>query len=95
MEDVEKISREDFTNAIKVAEEKVDKELGKLKKSLEKKKITSREYVNKRMETLKGFVDMRRELQGMIDDNVESITTKKPKIVNVEEKTDIDDKNEG
>tara|TARA_B110000014_G_scaffold257226_1_gene241491 strand:+ start:897 stop:1184 length:288 start_codon:yes stop_codon:yes gene_type:complete len=95
MEDVEKISREDFTNAIKVAEEKVDKELGKLKKSLEKKKITSREYVNKRMETLKGFVDMRRELQGMIDDNVESITTKKPKIVNVEEKTDIDDRKEG
>jgi len=95
MEDVEKISREDFTNAIKVAEEKVDKELGKLKKSLEKKKITSREYVNKRMETLKGFVDMRRELQGMIDDNVESITIKKPKIVNVEEKTDIDDRKEG
>lgn len=95
MEDVEKISREDFTNAIKVAEEKVDKELGKLKKSLEKKKITSREYVNKRMETLKGFVDMRRELQEMIDDNVESITTKKPKIINVEEKTDIDDRKEG
>jgi rubrerythrin len=95
MADIEKISREDFTNAIKVAEEKVDKELVKLKKSLEKKKITSREYVNKRMEALKVFVDMRRELQGMIDDSVESITTKKPKVVSVEEKTDIDDKNEG
>ncbi len=47
MADIEKISREDFTNAVKVAEEKVDKELKKIKKSLDKKKITSREYVNK------------------------------------------------
>jgi|TARA_B100001750_G_C15485178_1_gene587846 hypothetical protein len=95
MADIEKISREDFTNAVKVAEEKVDKELKKIKQSLDKKKITSREYVNKRMGVLKDFVDMRRELQGMIDDDAESITTKKSKVVNIEEKTDIDDKKEG
>jgi hypothetical protein len=95
MADIEKISREDFTNAVKVAEEKVDKELEKLKKSFEKKKITSREYVAKRMETLKEFVDMRRELQGMIDDAVESVTTKKSKVVNIDEKTEIEDKKEG
>ena len=95
MADIEKISREDFTNAVMVAEEKVDKELKKIKQSLDKKKITSREYVNKRMGVLKDFVDMRRELQGMIDDDAESITTKKSKVVNIEEKTDIDDKKEG
>ena len=95
MADIEKISRDDFTNAVKIAEEKVDKELEKLKKSFEKKKITSREYVAKRMETLKEFVDMRRELQGMIDDAVESVTTKKSKVVNIDEKTEIEDKKEG
>jgi hypothetical protein len=47
------------------------------------------------MGVLKDFVDMRRELQGMIDDDAESITTKKSKVVNIEEKTDIDDKKEG
>ena len=38
MPDIEKISRDDFTHAISVAEEKVDSELSKLKKKLEKKK---------------------------------------------------------
>ena len=47
------------------------------------------------METLKEFVDMRRELQGMIDDAVESVTTKKSKVVNIDEKTEIEDKKEG
>ena len=59
MPDIEKISRDDFTHAISVAEEKVDSELSKLKKKLEKKKITSREYVGERMNILKEFVDKR------------------------------------
>jgi len=93
MPDIEKISREDFTHAIGVAEEKVDKELSKLKNKLEKKKITSREYVIERMNILKGFVDMRRELQGMIDDSVKSVITQKAssKVVNVDEDTKIED----
>ena len=93
MPDIEKISKDDFTHAISVAEEKVDSELSKLKKKLEKKKITSREYVGERMNILKEFVDMRRELQGMIDDKVKSVITQKvsSKVVNVDEDTKIED----
>ena len=93
MPDIEKISIDDFTHAISVAEEKVDSELSKLKKKLEKKKITSREYVGERMNILKEFVDMRRELQGMIDDKVKSVITQKvsSKVVNVDEDTKIED----
>ena len=93
MPDIEKISRDDFTHAISVAEEKVDSELSKLKKKLEKKKITSREYVGERMNILKEFVDMRRELQGMIADKVKSVITQKvsSKVVNVDEDTKIED----
>ena len=93
MPDIEKISRDDFTHAISVAEEKVDSELSKLKKKLEKKKITSREYVGERMNILKEFVDMRRVLQGMIDDKVKSVITQKvsSKVVNVDEDTKIED----
>ena len=45
------------------------------------------------MNILKGFVDMRRELQGMIDDNVKSVITQKAssKVVNVDEDTKIED----
>ena len=42
---------------------------------------------------LKEFVDMRRELQGMIDDKVKSVITQKvsSKVVNVDEDTKIED----
>ena len=45
------------------------------------------------MNILKEFVDMRRELQGMIDDKVKSVITQKvsSKVVNVDEDTKIED----
>jgi len=67
-----KISRSEFTNAIKVAEEGVNKEMGKLRKSLDKKKITRKDYADKRMNTVRKFVELRRELQEMISDDVDS-----------------------
>ena len=92
-----KISRSEFTNAIKVAEEGVNKEMEKLRKSLEKKKITRKEYADKRMNTVREFVDLRRELQQMISDDVqdfdndddEALPSKK--VENVEEDNTIKD----
>ena len=92
-----KISRSEFTQALRVAEEGVDKELKKLKKSLDKEKITRKDYADKRMIALRKFVEVRRELQQMISDEVvnnteeddKSIQTKK--VVNVEEENTIKD----
>jgi len=92
-----KISRSEFTNAIRVAEEGVNKEMDTLRKSLDKKKITRKEYADKRMNTVRKFVELRRELQEMISDNVqdfdndddEAITSEK--VVNVEEVNTIKD----
>ena len=92
-----KISRSEFTNAIKVAEEGVNKEMEKLRKSLDKKKITRKEYADKRMNTVREFVDLRRELQQMISDDVqdfdndddEALPSKK--VENVEEDNTIKD----
>jgi len=67
-----KISRSEFTSAVKVEEEKVTKEMGKLRKLLDKKKITRKEYADKRMNTVREFVELRRELQQMISDDVNS-----------------------
>lgn len=96
-----KISRAEFTSAVSVAEENVEKEFGKLKKSLEKKKITRKEYADKRMITLRKFVEIRRELQEMISDDVNSQQDKldnnddeavsSNKVVNVEEENTIKD----
>ena len=93
-----KISRSEFTNAISVAEEKVEKDIGKLKKSLENKKITRKDYADKRMNRVREFVELRRELQEMISDDIqdsfdndddEAIPSKK--VVNVEEENTIKD----
>jgi len=92
-----KISRSEFTEAVKVAEGGVDKELKKLKELLKKEKITRKDYADKRMITLRKFVEVRRELQQMISDDVvnnteeddEAIPSKK--IVNVEEENTIKD----
>ena len=93
-----KISRSEFTNAISVAEEKVEKDIVKLKKSLEKDKITRKEYADKRMNIVREFVELRRELQEMISDDIqdsfdndddEAIQSKK--VVNVEEENTIKD----
>ena len=96
-----KISRSEFTNAISVAEKEVEKEFGKLKKSLEKKKITRKDYADKRMIALRKFVQVRRELQEMISDDVDSQqdsldndddkATLSNKVVNVEEENIIKD----
>ena len=93
-----KISRSEFTNAISVAEEKVEKDIVKLKKSLEKDKITRKEYADKRMNRVREFVELRRELQEMISDDIqdsfdndddEALPSKK--VVNVEEENTIKD----
>ena len=92
-----KISRSEFTNAIKVAEEGVNKEMGKLRKSLDKKKITRKEYADKRMNTVREFVELRRELQEMISDDVQDFDNdddealQSEKVVNVEEDNTIKD----
>ena len=96
-----KISRSEFTNAIKVAEEKVNKEMAKLRKSLDKKKITRKDYADKRMNTVREFVELRRELQQMISDDVDSQQDSfdndddeampSKKVVNVEEDNTIKD----
>ena len=92
-----KISRSEFTNAIKVAEEGVNKEMGNLRKSLDKKKITRKEYADKRMNTVRKFVELRRELQQMISDDVQELyadddeALPSKKVVNVEEDSTIKD----
>ena len=92
-----KISRSEFTNAIKVAEEGVNKEMGKLRKSLDKKKITRKDYADKRMNTVRKFVELRRELQEMISDDVQDFDNdddealQSEKVVNVEEDNTIKD----
>tara|TARA_B100000745_G_scaffold210880_1_gene139682 strand:+ start:1621 stop:1929 length:309 start_codon:yes stop_codon:yes gene_type:complete len=92
-----KISRSEFTNAIKVAEEGVNKEMGNLRKSLDKKKITRKEYADKRMNTVREFVELRRELQQMISDDVQELyadddeALPSKKVVNVEEDSTIKD----
>ena len=96
-----KISRSEFTNAIKVAEEGVTKEMHKLRKSLDKKKITRKDYADKRMNTVRKFVELRRELQEMISDDVDSQQDSfdndddeampSKKVVNVEEDNTIKD----
>ena len=95
-----KISRSEFTSAISVAEKEVEKEFGKLKKSLEKKKITRKDYADKRMIALRKFVQVRRELQEMISDDVDSQqdslnnddkSMSSNKVVNVEEENTIKD----
>ena len=96
-----KISRSEFTNAIKVAEEGVNKEMDKLRKSLDKKKITRKDYADKRMNTVRKFVELRRELQEMISDDVDSQQDSfdndddeampSKKVVNVEEDNTIKD----
>ena len=92
-----KISRSEFTNAIKVAEEGVNKEMGNLRKSLDKKKITRKEYADKRMNTVREFVELRRELQQMISDDVQDFDNDddealpSEKVVNVEEDNTIKD----
>ena len=95
-----KISRSEFTSAISVAEKEVEKEFGKLKKSLEKKKITRKDYADKRMIALRKFVQVRRELQEMISDDVDSQqdslnnddkSMASNKVVNVEEENTIKD----
>ena len=86
-----KISRSEFSQALKVAEEGVDKELKKIKKSLDKEKITRKEYADKRMVALRNFVELRRELQEMISDEIVNNTDEddealpSEKVVNVEE----------
>ena len=73
------------------------KEMDKLRKSLDKKKITRKEYADKRMNTVREFVDLRRELQQMISDDVqdfdndddEALPSKK--VENVEEDNTIKD----
>ena len=96
-----KISRSEFSEAVKVAEENVTKELNKLKKSLDKKKITRKDYADKRMNTVRKFVELRRELQEMISDDVDSQQDSfdndddeampSKKVVNVEEENTIKD----
>ena len=92
-----KISRSEFTNAIKVAEESVNKEMDKLRKSLDKKKITRKEYADKRMNTVREFVELRRELQQMISDNVQDFDSDddealpQKEVENVEEDNTIKD----
>ena len=96
-----KISRSEFSEAVKVAEENVTKELNKLKKSLDKKKITRKDYADKRMIAFRNFIEVRRKLQEMISDDVnsqqdnldndddEAISSNK--VVNVEEENRIKD----
>jgi len=96
-----KISRSEFSEAVKVAEENVTKELNKLKKSLDKKKITRKDYADKRMIAFRNFIEVRRKLQEMISDDVnsqqdnldndddEAISSNK--VVNVEEENTIKD----
>ena len=92
-----KISRSEFSQALKVAEEGVDKELKKIKKSLDKEKITRKEYADKRMMALRNFVELRRELQEMISDDIVNNTDEDDealpsnKVVNVEEDNTIKD----
>ena len=92
-----KISRSEFSEAVKVAEESVTKELNKLKKSLDKKKITRKDYADKRMIAFRNFIEVRRELQEMISDEVEDNTkkddegTSSKKVINVEEENRIKD----
>ena len=92
-----KISRSEFTSAVKVAEEGVNKEMGNLRKSLDKKKITRKEYADKRMNTVREFVELRRELQQMISDDVQELyadddeALPSKKVVNVEEDSTIKD----
>jgi len=92
-----KISRSEFTQALRVAEEGVDKELKKLKKSLDKEKITRKDYADKRMIALRKFVEVRRELQQMISDEIVNNTEEddeampSKKVVNVEEENTIKD----
>jgi hypothetical protein len=92
-----KISRSEFTLALRVAEEGVDKELKKLKKSLDKEKITRKDYADKRMIALRKFVEVRRELQQMISDEIVNNTEEddeampSKKVVNVEEENTIKD----
>ena len=94
-----KISRSEFSQALKVAEEGVDKELKKIKKSLDKVKITRMEYADKRMMALRNFVELRRELQEMISDEIVNNTDEddealpSEKVVNVEEDSTIKDEN--
>ena len=92
-----KISRSEFTSAISVAEKEVEKEFSKLKKSLEKKKITRKDYADKRMIAFRNFIEVRRKLQEMISDEVEDNTkkddegTSSKKVINVEEENRIKD----
>ena len=92
-----KISRSEFSQALKVAEEGVDNELKKIKKSLDKEKITRKEYADKRMMALRNFVELRRELQEMISDDIVNNTDEDDealpsnKVVNVEEDNTIKD----
>ena len=96
-----KISRSEFTSAISVAEKEVEKEFGKLKKSLEKKKITRKDYADKRMIAFRNFIEVRRKLQEMISDDVNSQqdnldndddeVMSSNKVVNVEEENTIKD----
>jgi len=92
-----KISRSEFSEAVKVAEESVTKELNKLKKSLDKKKITRKDYADKRMIAFRNFIEVRRKLQEMISDEVEDNTkkddegTSSKKVINVEEENRIKD----
>ena len=92
-----KISRSEFSEAVKVAEESVTKELNKLKKSLDKKKITRKDYADKRMIAFRNFIKVRRKLQEMISDEVEDNTkkddegTSSKKVINVEEENRIKD----
>ena len=94
-----KISRSEFTMALRVAEEKATKDMDKLRKSLDKKKITRKEYADKRMNTVREFVELRRELQVMISDDIEDNTEEddeaipSEKVVNVEEDNTIKDEN--
>jgi len=96
-----KISRSEFSEAVKVAEENVTKELNKLKKSLDKKKITRKDYADKRMIAFRNFIEVRRKLQEMISDDVNSQqdnldndddeVMSSNKVVNVEEENTIKD----
>ena len=92
-----KISRSEFTEALRVAEAGVENEFKKLKKSLDKKKITRKDYADKRMMEIRKFVEVRRELQEMISDEVEDNTDEddesipSKKVVNVEEENTIKD----
>ena len=66
-------------------------------KSLDKKKITRKEYADKRMNTVREFVELRRELQEMISDDVQDFDNdddealRSEKVVNVEEDNTIKD----